>query len=214
MNCDRFRKQLIEFGAMPIPGEDVPAETLAHLDTCAACAALFQRQRRLETGLQQIAATQAEWSASPRVEAVLLERFHSQSRIEPLAAANETRLPFLLRFRVPAWAAGGVLAAALVLVMVSRVPHPSHTAAAKAISQVAETEDDSDLDNGFVMLPYFANSGEVADTAEDDVVRVVMPRSALVTLGVPVSDDGGSGTVEAELLLGQGGVPQAVRVLE
>jgi hypothetical protein len=214
MSCDRFRKQLMEFGALQIPGEDVPAEALAHLDTCAGCAALFQRQRKLETGLKQISAAQAEWSAPARVEAALLERFRSQLELEPLAAASGARLPFLFRFRVPVVVAAGALAAALALLVIPRVPHPSHIAVGSAISEVAETEDDSAVDNGFVMLPYFANSGEVANTSEDDVVRVVMPRSALVTLGVPIGDDGGSGTVEAELLLGQGGVPQAVRVLE
>ncbi|HLI86317.1 MAG TPA: hypothetical protein VKV17_20570 [Bryobacteraceae bacterium] len=207
MNCDRFRKQLSEFGAL-----DVPGDALAHLGTCAGCAVAYQRQRKLETGLKQLAAAQAEWSAPAYVEAALLERFRSESP-RPAPPAPAPQLPFLFRFRIPALLAAGALAAALALLVIARAPQSAHIPE-KAVSQVAETEDDSAVDNGFIMLPYFANSGEVANTSEDDVVRVVMPRSALVSLGVPVTDDSTSGSVEAELLLGQGGVPQAVRVLE
>lgn len=213
MNCDQFRKRLMESGAL-----GTPVEGLAHMEGCGGCATLFQRQRRLETGLKEMAAAQSGWSAPLRVEAALREEFRAHSSLQP-AGTVHARPPFLVRFRLPALAATGALAAALALLLISRTPHPpfhvaSHTVGGAAISQVAETEDDSALDNGFVPLPYFANSGEIPDAAEGDVVRVEMPRSELVTLGVPVSDEGDSATVEAELLLGEGGVPQAVRVLE
>jgi hypothetical protein len=208
MNCNQIRKQLRDSGA-----QEMPAEALMHMDGCAGCAALFQRQRRLEADLEQMAAAQAGWSAPPRVEAALLEQFRSQIE-QPGSTARVPRIPLLVRFRVPALAAAGALAAALALILISRTPHPSHMVAT-SISQASEIDDESALDSGFVPLPYFGNSGDLlANAAEADVVRVEMPRSTLVTLGVPVNDDGNSGTVQAELLLGEGGVPQAVRVLE
>jgi hypothetical protein len=207
MNCNQLRKRLRESGAL-----EVSAAVVAHMDSCGGCAAIFQQQHGLEAGLKQMAAGQAGWSAPPRVEAALVERFRSQTRLQP-AAAVPARMPFWMRFRLPGLAVAGGLAAVLAVVLISRAPHSSHMAAGTAASQALEADDDSALDNGFVLLPY-ANSGEIANSAEADVVRVEMPRSALVTLGVPVNDDGNSATVEAELLLGEGGVPQAVRVLE
>jgi hypothetical protein len=169
-------------------------------------------QRRLEACLKEMAAAQSGWSAPPRVEAALVERFRSQTRLQA-AAAVPARLPFWMRFRLPGLAVAGGLAAVLALLLISHAPHSWHWVAGTAAPQISEVDDDSALDNGFVLLPY-ANSGEIANTAEADVVRVEMPRAALVTLGVPVGDDGNSATVEADLLLGEGGVPQAVRVLE
>lgn len=207
MNCNQFRKRLRESGAL-----EGAAAVLAHVHSCAGCAAIFQQQRGLEAGLKQMAIGQAGWSAPPRVEATLVEQFRSQTRLQPAAAAP-AKIPFWMRFRLPGLAVAGGLAAVLAVVLISRAPHSSHMVGRTAASQISEVDDDSALDNGFVLLPY-ANSGEIANAAEADVVRVEMPRSALVTLGVPVSDDGNSATVEAELLLGEGGVPQAVRVLE
>jgi hypothetical protein len=210
MSCDQFRTQLKETGAL-----EIAAEALVHMNGCAGCGAFFQTQRRLEAGLKQIAAAQAGWSAPPRVEAALLRQFRSQVVLEPGSTTPVPPTPFWIRFRLPALAAAGVLAGALAMLLISRTPDPSHRFAGTTISQAAaEIDDDSALDNGFVPLPYFANSGDLANTAEADVVRVEMPRSTLVTLGVPVNDDGNSGTVQAELLLGEGGVPQAVRILE
>jgi hypothetical protein len=207
MNCNQFRKRLSDSGTL-----QVGAAVVAHMDSCAGCAAIFQQQRGLEAGLKQMAAGQAGWSAPPRVQAALIEQFRSQTSLRPAVAAP-ARLSFSMRFRLPGLAVAGGLAVALALLLISRAPHSSHMVASTAASQALEADDDSALDNGFMLLPY-ANSGEIANAAEGDVVRVEMPRSALVTLGVPVSDDGNSGTVEAELLLGEGGVPQAVRVLE
>jgi hypothetical protein len=206
MNCDQFRKGLADSGAL-VPS----AEALAHVEDCADCAGLFYRHRGLEAGLKQMAAAQAGWSAPSRIEAGLLEQFRARLRAR---TSTPPRPAPLVRFRVPALASAGALAAVLALLLISRTPPVSHNATAAAISQVADADDDSSLDNGFVPLPYFANSGEIANAAEADVVRVEMPRSTLVTLGVPVNDEGNSETVEAELMLGQGGVPQAVRVLE
>jgi hypothetical protein len=75
----------------------------------------------------------------------------------------------------------------------------------------SEVEDAAYLDSGFVPLPY---SGGAAPNADGAVVRVEVPSSTLVALGVPLGDQATGGTVEAELLLGPGGMPQAVRVIE
>ena len=216
MNCDQFRKQLTESGTL-----EIAAEAQVHMGGCPGCADLFQRQHRLEAGLKQMAAAQAGWSAPPRVEAALLEhyrseivQFRSQTVGQDASTAPAARTPFWMHFRRPALAAAGAFAVGLAPLLISYTQHHSHVVPRTTISQAADIEDDSALDNGFVPLPYFGNSGDLTSTAEADVVRVEMPRSTLVTLGVPVNDDGSSATVEAELLLGEGGVPQAVRVLE
>jgi hypothetical protein len=73
-----------------------------------------------------------------------------------------------------------------------------------------DSYDSSDLD-GFVPLPYAASA---STTAEPDLVRVEMPRSTLVMLGVPGAAEETTDSVQAEVLLGEGGVPEAVRLVE
>jgi hypothetical protein len=46
------------------------------------------------------------------------------------------------------------------------------------------------------------------------LIRVEMPRSALIAMGVPLTDGDAAEPVEAELMLGAGGAPEAVRILQ
>jgi hypothetical protein len=161
----------------------------------------MEAQRALQAGLRRMAAEQADLKAPGRVEAALLRRFRAHAPTPARAV-----LPWLgpLAGRtLAAVLATAALAAVLVSYRapLSRLLRPSPS----------EVEDAAYPDSGFVPLPY---AGGAAPNAEAAVVRVEMPRSTLVALGAPLADQTTAGTVEAELLLGPGGMPQAVRVIE
>lgn len=182
-----------------------------HLQECAKCAALHQREERVAAGLKALGAQWRRTTAPPRIERRLVEAF----RVEMGAAPAHRR---------GAWAAvltwGTAVAAtvtlALVLVLVhGRQPQQTHRPARTGM-ELAAAETPVDVapalsESGFIPLP---NADQMDPEDEMDVVRMQVPRSALIALGVAVSEDEASEQVEADVVLGGDGVARAVRFLD
>jgi len=66
-------------------------------------------------------------------------------------------------------------------------------------------------DEDFIPLP---NTAEIAPNEDVNLVRVEVPRSAMIELGFAVSAERASETVEAEVVLGADGLARAVRFLD
>jgi hypothetical protein len=81
--------------------------------------------------------------------------------------------------------------------------------------ELAMLQPQADYD-GFIPLPNSA--GVAADDAADgddvNLVRVEVPRSAMIALGLDVSADREEELVEADILLGSNGIARAVRFLD
>jgi hypothetical protein len=76
---------------------------------------------------------------------------------------------------------------------------------------VASQDADTEYATSYIALP----SAEGAIFAEDQtVVRVSMPRSALASFGLPVRSDAADANVLADFVLGEDGMPQAVRLVQ
>jgi hypothetical protein len=191
MTCREFWDRMPELEAGGRP--------LEHASECAGCAALLERQRALAMGLRRVAGQRNDVEAPARVEERLLEAFRGHGAPVPALAT-------------PAWprrsAQVSVAAAVMVLAVFllwRRPPQP--------VAPVAgpETTAAADLDSDFIPLPYAGEAGSAEDAA---LIHVEMPRSALIALGIPVSDGDAAEPLEAEVLMGMGGAPQAVRVLQ
>lgn len=207
MTCQEFWSRMQESPALLREVDDTPAdrELYEHTRGCGQCADLMARQRALQAGLRRIAAEQVGLRTPARVEAALLRQLRAQAgRDHTPARVGPTWLGTLTGRTLAAAAAMAVLAAVLITYRVA----PSRVLLPASPSEVEET---ASVDSGFVPLPY---AGGAAPNVEAAVVRVEVPRSTLVALGVPLADQATSGTVEAELLLGPGGLPQAIRVIE
>jgi hypothetical protein len=87
-----------------------------------------------------------------------------------------------------------------------RRPSLRSTPEVASVESTAATESDA----GFIPLPY---ATETIATDDADLVHVRVARSTLIALGVPLTE-GTDEAVEAEVLLGVGGTPQAVRILQ
>ncbi|HKN60813.1 MAG TPA: hypothetical protein VJW93_06530, partial [Candidatus Acidoferrales bacterium] len=74
------------------------------------------------------------------------------------------------------------------------------------LNELAGSEDGT----AFVSLPYADDATSLEGGA---VVRVVMPRSALASLGLPVSGAVGTDAIPAELIVSEDGTPQAIRLV-
>jgi hypothetical protein len=201
MNCEEFRNRMAELAPDKI-GID------PHVAECAGCAALVAQERRLAAGLEMLAADSGSIGAPLRVEANLIEAFRAA-----YPPAGQRRNAW---WRIPAlsWAAAGFAAAALgfALWIVPKRPAPApaarHTAPAQVELAALTTEE---TDDGFIPLP---NAPQIDPNDEVNVVRMELPRSAMLAVGLEVSPEQVSDRVEAEVMLGSDGLARAVRFME
>lgn len=194
------------------------AAALEHSAICGNCASLAQSWDEAREKLDLLADVTHVDGAPARVEMRLRQEFRTRH------SAMKTRRTAV----VAAWA----LAAAAVLVGAISLNnwraqqnlaqhHATNVAAntaandfsANAANNSNGDASDSTLvadsdENEFTPLPGTIYTGN--DDAE--IVRVRMPRSSLGALGFPVNEDRAGDVIQVDLLVGNDGLPQAVRL--
>lgn len=205
MNCD-------EFWRTP-PGATPEIQRERHLRECAACTAQEERRRTLTGVLRSLAAESRSLGAPARVEARLLSAFRTNYGIPVPLAKPAWRGTAL-------WAstAAAVLALAVFLVG-GRYPQPPDQHARNAMElsllQGAAIIDENTVVEerapGFIALP---NAATLAPNEEVNLVRLEVPRSAMMAVGLTVNEERALERVQADVMLGSDGLPRAVRFLE
>jgi anti-sigma factor RsiW len=198
MNCQEFWDSMPELGA--------PADAAAtHLQNCTACAARLNRQQELAAGLRTVAASYRGVGAPSRVESRLRSAFRAGV---PAASLRPVWRPSF------AWAAACAATFAIAF-MLLRGAHPvaPQPIAAKATDVgLVSTADETPSDyEGFIPLP---NAARLGDTEGVNLVRVEVPRSAMIALGFEVSPERATELVAADVMLGPDGLARAVRFLD
>src|SRR5271163_3225018 len=201
MNCEEFAS--VGLGAEHDGEISSSLRTAAreHLDSCAHCAALAESWDAARARLQLLADETNTHGAPARVEMRLRQEFRTRHR------TMKTR-------RAAVIASWGLAAAAVLAGAVSLVNWRTHHFGQNVVMQsqnvnagdaelVADNEDD-----GFTALPGAIYSG--SDDAT--VVRVGMQRGELGALGLPVNEDRAGEWIQVDLLVGNDGSPEAVRV--
>jgi anti-sigma factor RsiW len=195
MSCREFWNRMPELEA----GDD----QLAHLRECPACVARLEHQRMLAAGLRHLAEKRQDLAAPPQVEAELLTAFRNHM------VGSAPALPYRWMRRSP-WIPAAAACLLVMGVVAWGVGSRASRVSRSHIVQFASIPSADAADEGFIPLP----SATETPSAEDaDLVRVQVPRSVLIALGVPLAEGSGD-AVEAEILLGAGGAPEAVRVLQ
>jgi hypothetical protein len=188
---------------------DNGAEAPEHLRECPVCAAAYDRERRLAAGLNALRPLWRREEAPERIERQLVAEFRRSFR---------PALPPRTAGWMPALAWGMAVAATVVLALAlihERQPRQLHQAAPRAVElAAANAVDPADAvvsyGEGFIPLP---NAEQIDPEEEVDMVRVEVPRSAIVAMGIPVNEDLAPEQVEADVVLGADGMARAVRVL-
>lgn len=218
MTCEEFAMAGLEIGPST---EDGPLRLAAreHLRNCPHCAALYENWQGLRDDLHALGVASRELETPHRVEVRLRQQFrvkHGTMRTRRTAA-------------IAAWA----LAAAAVLVGAiswinwrhqqasnpsgrqnvltatgTSAPNPAPAGAtapaAMELGDIVVAANSGD----FALLP-----GVIPPCLEDaTVVHVQMQRSALTALGLAVNEEHGADWIQVDLLVGDDGVPQAVRL--
>ncbi len=204
MNCQEF------WDRMPELSNQLLRDESEHLAGCSACAGEWQRQRALASGIHRLAEDWQQVEAPARVEAGLVAAFraHQSGRVVEMPTRHMW-MPL----------ASGIAAALLVgigllLLRDQPAPAPRHSApaavewAAAMAPADATADDDSPDSDGFIPLP---NAERIAPDEDVNVVRVEVPRSAMLAVGLPVSAEQSTELVEADVKMGPDGLARAVR---
>jgi len=202
MNCQEFWDSIPEAGN--VSGE----AQLTHLENCGGCRTHLEAQRGLLRGMKNLAAESRRLGAPARVEARLLAAYRGHTGT--MERPRRSWIPVLT------WAAAAVVLAAIGLFLMSgrppaepaqrNAPHRMELATAQpSVVTLASYQGE------FVPLP---NADEIAPDEEVNLVRLELPRTAILALGLPVASDGLPDSVQADFVLGADGRPRAVRFVE
>lgn len=216
MNCEQVEAIVLDLDRDDSLSPLERAAAVAHVSHCPRCAALQESWQAAREELLSLSEETLDAVAPARVEMRLRQEFRTRHRT---MTAKRGAL-------VAAWA---LAAAALLAVAVSwrnweQSRHldvaKEHTAAHSvtlAASGQNQSPDKSlsgvfngdDL-GGFTPLP-----GALPDVTEEaEILRVRMQRGSLSALGLPVNEQRAGDWIQVDLLVGNDGLPQAVRLAQ
>jgi hypothetical protein len=210
MNCEEFEGIGLDMERDSTASAAEQTAAREHASTCSRCAALQDSWMAAKLELRALGEATRAAETPERVEMRLRQEFRTRHRSVPARRAAV----------IAAWA----LATAAVLVgAVSwrnwektrreeatkhdlMVPSAKQNQAQNNASATLTSGDDGEE---FTLLP-----GSVAADTEDAAIwRVQMQRGALSALGFPVNEDRASEWIQVDLLVGNDGLPQGVRLV-
>jgi hypothetical protein len=237
MDCAQFQEVLHELDRPGTEGDALCERALAHAEYCSDCAALMTEVESLDFALRQVATESAELQAPPRLETLLLQEFRREKsatasrgvrwQLAAFAVAAAVLLalglslhrqhlvtPGDVNFAQTTSALTGGQTAVQVpdnsAATTSATTAPDGNAQGSASSVQTAATDDAQYATAYMPLPYAYDPSELEGGA---VVRVVLPRAALVSYGLPVEGMGVGDNVTADLVVSQDGTPQAIRLV-
>lgn len=213
MTCNEFEEMGLDAGRDPSLTEAQRASAAAHAVSCPRCAALRDSWESTRLELRVLAQATGTLAAPARAEMRLRQQFRTQYHTPK---ARRTAV-------VAAWtlAAAAMLVGAVSWVkwrsnqgnsvaVKSNTPalnpvSPGQNAAEDPQTLVAENEL-----SDFTLLPGVLP----VETDGSAILSVRLQRGALGALGLPVNEDRASEWIQVDLLVGNDGLPQAVRLPE
>lgn len=212
MKCNEFEEIGLDIERDTSSTEVQRAATASHAASCPRCAALRDSWGDTRLELRLLAQVTGTLNAPARVEMRLRQQFRTQYHA-PKA------------HRVAVLAAWGLAAAAVLIGAVSWVRwHNDRNNVARQPSSPIVTPGSADPNatgegqalvaenelSDFTLLPGVLP----AETEGSAILSVRLQRGALGALGLPVNEDRASEWIQVDLLVGNDGLPQAVRVPE
>ncbi len=238
MDCAQFAEVLHELDRPGTPGAALRETALAHAEMCSHCGALVTEAESLDFALGRIAQETAELQAPARIEAALLREFQQgrslassrrlQWQLAALGVAATVLLAIGLSFHRPQTTTpdkAPSVSASSTPASSTRGPDQSQRSTAPVIANIqprgartktvaqktaANDADATEYATAYVPLPYAYDPSGLEGGA---VVRVVLPRAALVSYGLPIEGMGVSEQVTADMVVSQDGTPQAIRLV-
>ena len=208
MNCEQVEAIVLDLDRDVTADSLERAAAVAHLSHCPRCAALQESWQAAREELRALGEETLEARAPARVEMRLRQEFRTRHRTVVARRAGV----------VAAWA----LAAAAILVgAISswnwRQARLLEAAKSKITAQDALMmgETAAGLSSGDDLGDFTPVPGVVPDDVEEAaILRVRMQRSSLGALGLPVNEERAGEWIQVDLLVGNDGLPEAVRLAQ
>jgi len=216
MNCEQAEAIVLDLDRDDTAHSLESAAALAHLSHCSRCAALQESWQAAREELRGLGEATLDARAPARVEMRLRQEFRTRHR------TMVTRRSAV----VAAWA----FAAAAVLIGVVSWRNWEQARQWQGTNQktvatntLAEGNGQNQASaNGSPVLSSLDDSAEFTplpgstmdETEEASIFHVRMQRSSLGALGLPVNEERAGEWIQVDLLVGNDGLPQAVRLAE
>jgi hypothetical protein len=221
MDCGEFEEVVHDLDRPGTQGLELRETALIHAESCGQCGRLMTEAESLDYSLQTLAAHDIGLQAPPRIEASLIREFRlrkaasSRRRMQWGMAALGTAAAALLTLGISlrhseALGTKPQLASSLSGEVGAKVSGTSSEAIEVAENQSKDSENVTENATAFVSLPY-ATDPETLEGGS--VVRVLLSRPALASLGLPVANMGATEQIPADIVLSEDGAPQAIRLV-
>jgi hypothetical protein len=219
MNCEQVEAIVLDLGRDDAADSLERAAAIAHLSHCSRCAALQESWEAAEEELRALGEETLEARAPARVEMRLRQEFRIRHRTmvarrAAVVAAWTLAAAAILVAAISSWnwqqarrleGAKQKMAASNPLVANGTGNAPNQ--ASGNLSAAASSGDNSE---DFTLLP-----GTAPDDAEEAaILHVRMQRGSLGALGLPVNEERAGEWIQVDLLVGNDGLPQAVRLAQ
>jgi len=219
MNCEQLEAIVLDIEREDGLDSGERAAALAHLSHCPRCAALQESWRAAKEELRALGEETLDAGAPARVEMRLRQEFRTRHRTTAV--------------RRGAMAAGWALAAAALIVGVVSLSHWEQSRRAELARQQVAAPDTQVAGEvavgpgqGFDNLSAGLSSGDGLgnftplpgtlpdETEQAAILRVRMQRGSLGALGLPVNEQRAGDWIQVDLLVGNDGLPEAVRLAQ
>ncbi|MGC1485186.1 MAG: hypothetical protein WA789_15445 [Candidatus Acidiferrum sp.] len=219
MNCEQVEAILLDLERDDTLDSLERAAAVAHVSHCPGCAALQESWQAAREKLRALGEETSEAVAPARVEMRLRQEFRTRHRTMTVRR----------RALVAAWA---LAAAALIVVAVGwrnweqsrridvsrqTLATPNHAPALESAAEHTQASDNlsAGLSSEDDLRDFTPLPGTAPDLAEQaEILRVRMQRGSLGALGLPVNEQRAGDWIQVDLLVGNDGLPEAVRLAQ
>ena len=217
MNCREFESLSRDMGRNQGISEDVCQKALAHVESCMRCRERLDDEKTLSARLHLLAASMERERAPAELETILISTYRQRisSDRPSLSILSQSISPWLWRTgRSLMGVAAAILLCAVSLQLLLTLPPsllPTYTeepAKGPVVTPRGVQSPLVELTTDFIPLVPCVG----LDCFEGgQLVRVAMPRIALIFLGLPMNEQLAQEPVTADVLIGGDGVARAIR---
>jgi hypothetical protein len=229
MNCRQIRKRILRGPKRERPETEMGRQMREHARSCPKCASRLEEEDTLAFALEALVKELEHECAPPHLEYRLVEAFE-RSKWPPETSGTENHEPWLTRLRFSEVLAAAALVAALGITLTAwqRSGGPQYEQFSAQTGRAVETEGADtglqrpqppelaglgdryryEINTDFIDLGGFHGS-DSWDGAQ--LFRVHLPRSSLLLFGLPMNTSLAEEKIPADVLVGEDGVPRAIR---
>jgi hypothetical protein len=215
MNCREFQQDLQEFCRNELQDSRLHGKMLDHTAECRSCRDRFNQERTLLGALAALTQSMSNEAAPAHMEAELVRAFReSRSNRRTVPSQGASIWGLRLNRATLSTAAAFLILFGITLLAFRQGLQEKGTAQPdeRAFAGVGESfSRQYSYESDFIDL---GNYQAPDDWRGSQLLRVNLPRTSLLLFGLPMNADHADKMIPADVLVGQDGVPRAIRFVQ